>query len=254
MPGCAGTCPEDQSAQLHDVSSAYCCIGLWGPHARDVVRRVSTDDWSPETFPYFTARRMTIGYVPVLASRLSYVGEQGWELYAPTEYGLALWDTLWEAGQPYGIVPAGGGCFETLRLEKGYRLWGAEIHTDYNPYEAGLGFAVRLKKGDFIGRAALERIRAEGVRRKLCCITLDDPAVVVMGKEPIYDAGGDQILGYVTSANYGYSVGKSIVYGYLPVEHAVEGAKVKVYFFGDLHDATVAKEPLYDPEGSRLRS
>src|SRR6185437_14185029 len=109
------------------------------------------------------------------------------------------------------------------------------------------------KKGDFIGRAALERIRAEGVRRKLCCITLDDPAVVVMGKEPIYDAGGDQILGYVTSANYGYSVGKSIVYGYLPVEHAVEGAKVKVYFFGNLHDATVTKEPLYDPEGARLR-
>src|SRR5262245_10667053 len=118
--------PEDGSAQLHDVSSAYCCIGLWGPHARDVVRSVSTDDWSHETFPYFMARRMTICAVPVLASRLSYVGEQGWEIYAPTEYGLALWDTLWEAGQAYGIVPAGGGCFETLRLEKGYRLWGAD--------------------------------------------------------------------------------------------------------------------------------
>jgi glycine cleavage system T protein len=246
--------PEDDSAQLHDVSSAYCCVGLWGPRARDVVRAVSDDDWSHDAFPYFSARPMTIGYVPVLASRLSYVGELGWEIYAPTEYGLALWDTLWEAGQPHGIIPAGGGCFETLRLEKGYRLWGAEIHTEYNPYEAGLGFAVRLKKGDFIGRAALEQIRARGVSRKLCCITLDDLSVVMMGKEPIYAANGDQILGYVTSANYGYTVGQSIVYGYLPANYVAEGTKVQVYFFGQLHAATVVKEPLYDPENLRLRS
>jgi glycine cleavage system T protein len=245
--------PDDGSVQLHDVSSAFCCVGLWGPRARDVVGAVSDDDWSAAAFPYFHARPMTIGYVPVLASRLSYVGESGWEIYAPTEYGLALWDTIWEAGRPHGLVAAGGGCFETLRLEKGYRLWGADIHTDYNPYEAGLGFAVRLRKGDFLGRGALERIRAEGVRRKLCCLTLDDPSVVVMGKEPIYDAGGDRVLGYVTSANYGYSVGRSIAYGYLPTDFAAEGTRVKVYFFGALHDATVTKEPLYDPEGQRLR-
>jgi glycine cleavage system aminomethyltransferase T len=196
---------------------------------------------------------MTVGHVPVLASRLSYVGEAGWELYAPTEYGLGLWDTLWAAGQPLGLVAAGGGAFETLRLEKGYRLWGAELHREYNPYEAGLGFALRPRKGEFVGRAALERIRASGVRRKLCCLTLDDPAVVVMGKEPIYDPDGERVLGYVTSANYGYAVGKSIAYGYLPLEHADEGAKVRVYFFGQLHDATVAREPLYDPEGARLR-
>jgi glycine cleavage system aminomethyltransferase T/glycine/D-amino acid oxidase-like deaminating enzyme len=245
--------PEDGSVQLQDLSSAYCCIGLWGPRAREVMRAAGDDDWSSEAFPYLTARPMTIGFVPVVASRISYVGELGWEIYAPTEYGLALWDTLWEAGQPLGIVAAGGGCFESLRLEKGYRLWGADIHTDYNPYEAGLGFAVRLKKGDFIGRAALERIRAEGPQRKLCCITLDDASVVVMGKEPIYDAGGDRVLGYVTSAGYGYSVGQSIVYGYLPIDHAAEGAKVQVYFFGKLHPATVRTEPRFDPEGSRLK-
>jgi dimethylglycine oxidase len=244
--------PADGSVQLHDASSAYCCVGLWGPRAREVVQSVSPDDWSNEGFPYFTAKRVTIGYVPALASRLSYVGELGWEIYTTTEYGLALWDTLWEAGQPFGMIAAGGGAFETLRLEKGYRLWGADIHTDYNPYEAGLGFAVRPRKGDFLGREALERIRAEGVARKLCCLTLDDPAVVVMGKEPILD--GDRVLGFVTSANYGYAVGKSIVYGYLPTDYAQEGTGVKVYFFGQRHAATVTKEPLYDPEGFRLKS
>jgi glycine cleavage system T protein len=245
--------PGDGSVQLQDVSSAYCCIGLWGPRAREVAVAVSDDDWSSQALPYFSAGAMTIGYVPVLASRLSYVGELGWELYTPTEYGLALWDTLWRAGERFGIVAAGGGAFETLRLEKGYRLWGAELHTEYNPYEAGLGLAVRLKKGDFVGRSALERVRAEGVRRRLCCITLDDPSVVVMGKEPIYDPAGERVLGYVTSANYGYSVGKSIVYGYLPAEHASIGDRVKVYFFGELHGATVTGEPLYDPENARLK-
>jgi glycine cleavage system aminomethyltransferase T len=192
-----------------------------------------------------------IGYVPALLSRISYVGELGWEIYAPTEYGRALWDTLWEAGQSAGMIAAGGGAFETLRLEKGYRLWGSDIHTEYNPYEAGLGFAVRLKKGEFLGRSALEQIRAQGVARKLSCLTLDDPAVVVMGKEPIL--AGDRVLGYVTSANYGYSVGKSIAYGYLPTEHAREGTRVQVYFFGNLHDATVVRDPLYDPENRKLR-
>jgi glycine cleavage system T protein len=243
--------PADGSVQLNNVSSAYCCFGLWGPRARDVVRRASDDDFANDAFPYFTSRPVSIGYVPALASRISYVGELGWEIYAPTEYGRALWDTLWEAGQAGGLIAAGGGAFETLRLEKGYRLWGSDIHTEHNPYEAGLGFAVRLKKGDFLGRSALERIRAQGVTCKLCCLALDDSAVVVMGKEPIL--AGDRVLGYVTSANYGYSVEKSIVYGYLPTEYAQAGTKVQVYFFGKLHDATVVHEPLYDSENLKLK-
>jgi glycine cleavage system aminomethyltransferase T len=244
--------PEDGSVCISNLSSAYCCFGLWGPAARDVLRRASDDDVSNEAFPYFTSRPITIGYVPALASRISYVGELGWEIYAPTEYGLALWDTLWEAGQASGIIAAGGGAFESLRLEKGYRLWGSDIHTEYNPYEAGLGFAVRLRKGDFLGRAALEQARVQGVTRKLSCLTIDDPSVVVMGKEPILD--GERVLGYVTSANYGYSVGKSVVYGYLPTAYTAEGTKVQVYFFGKLHPATVVKEPLFDPEMARLKS
>ena len=137
-----------------------------------------------------TGRPITVGDVPALAFRISYVGELGWEIYAPTEQGRRLWDILWEAGQPLGVVAAGGGAFESLRLEKGYRLWGNDIHTEYDPYEAGIGFAVRLKKGDFIGRDALKEKRAKGPTRKLCCMTLDDPDAVVMGKEPILDGTG----------------------------------------------------------------
>ena len=124
---------------------------------------------------------------PGLAARVSYVGELGWELYAPTEYGVALWDTLWEAGQPLGIIAAGGGAFDSLRLEKGYRLWGADIHTEYNPYEAGLGFAVNLEERRLPRPGCARAQQSGGGRPQLCCLTFDDPRVVVMGKEPILD-------------------------------------------------------------------
>ncbi len=244
--------PQDGSATLSDITSAYCCLGVWGPRARDLVQKTSEDDFSHPAFPYMTARQVNISHVPALAIRISYVGELGWEIYAPAEHGLRLWDTLWEAGQPLGIIAVGGGAFDSLRLEKGYRLWGADIHTEYDPFEAGLGFAVKLNKGEFRGRAALEKIKQQGVTCKLCCMTLNDPSLVVMGKEPIFDR--ECLLGYVTSANYGYSVRRSIVYGYLPVPYAQEGTEVEVYFFGHHHKATVNREPLYDPENRKLRS
>ena len=222
--------PDDGSVTLKDVSSAYCCIGLWGPRARDLLSRVSEDDVSDAAFPYLTGRRVGIGEVPALALRISYVGELGWEIYAPTELGLRLWDILWDAGQPLGVIAGGGGAFDSLRLEKGYRLWGNDIHTDYNPYEAGTGFAVRMRKGRFNGRDALREVRANGPTRRLCCMTLDDPNAVVVGNEPI--VSGDDVLGYVTSANYGHSVGRGIVYGYLPIEYAEVGTSVDVIYFG----------------------
>ena len=248
--------PPDGSASVTDVSASLCCIGLWGPRARDLLSRVCDDDLSSDGFPYMSARHITIGEVPALALRISYVGELGWEIYAPSEQGLRLWDILWEAGQPLGVIAAGGGAFDSLRLEKGYRLWGNDIHTEYNPYEAGIGFAVRMRKGDFIGRDALRQVRAEGVSRKLCCMTLDDTNAVVMGKEPILgtDGSGDHVLGYVTSANYGHSIGRGIVYGYLPTEYAELGTKVDVVYFGERLAATVAREPLYDPDGSKMRA
>src|SRR6184192_4082552 len=243
--------PDDSSVRLKDLTSGWCCIGVWGPRARDLVQTVSQEDISNAAFPYLTARSLTIGTVPTYAIRISYVGELGWELYTPTEYGLRLWDTLWKAGQPLGVTALGGGAFDSLRLEKGYRLWGADIHSEYNPYEAGLGFAVRLNKGDFIGRDALLRIKQQGITRKLACMTFDDPTVAVLGKEPIFAAG--QCVGYVTSANYGYTAGKSIIYGYLPLDCAEEGSKVEVQYFGRRYPASVAREPLYDPQMTKLK-
>ncbi|MFQ5933138.1 MAG: FAD-dependent oxidoreductase [Dehalococcoidia bacterium] len=244
--------PQDGGVHISNITSSMCCIGVWGPKSRELVQSLTDDNVSNEAFPYMTAQGVTIAGIPCLALRISYVGELGWEIYCPMEFGLRLWDALWEAGQPLGALAAGGGAFDSLRLEKGYRLWGAEIHTETNPYEAGLGFAVRLKKGDFLGREALEKFKAEGLSRKLCCITLDDPNMVVMGKEPILDS--DKVLGYATSANYGYSVGRGIVYGYLPMEYASEGTKVEVEYFGQRYKATVSSEPLYDPEGAKLKS
>ena len=243
--------PADGSAQVEDVSPAYCCIGLWGPRAPDVLSALCEEDLDGEAFPYLTARPLAIAEIPALALRVSYVGESGWEIYAPAEQGLRLWDLLREAGRPHGAIAAGGGAFDSLRLEKGYRLWGQDIHTGHDPFEAGLGFAVRMKKGDFIGRQALRRIRARGVERRLCCMTLDDPDAVVTGKEPILD--GDQVLGHVTSANYGHTIGRGIVYGYLPVSRAGAGTKVQVLYFNEPLAATVAREPLYDPEGRRMK-
>jgi glycine cleavage system T protein len=246
--------PEDGSVRLRDLTSGWCCLGLWGPRARDLLQPLTPDDLSNDAFPYLAARPLSIGSVAAYAIRISYAGELGWELYTPTEYGLRLWDMLWEAGQPYGIAALGGGAFDSLRLEKGYRLWGADIHSEYNPYEAGLGFAVRLNKGDFIGRNALLRIKEQGITRKLVCMTFDDASVAVMGKEPIFaeDATG-QPVGYVTSANFGYTVGKSIIYGYLPLAHAQEGTRMEVQYFGRRYPATVMKEPLYDPQMTRLK-
>ena len=244
--------PKDGSVHISDLTSHYCTIGLWGPEARRVLSGVCEEDVSNQAFPYYTAQEITVGSVPTLALRVSYAGELGWEIYTSSEYGLALWDTLWEAGRAYGVIAAGGGAFDSLRLEKGYRLWGADIHSEYNPLEAGLDWAVRFNKGDFIGREALLRIRERGITRKVCPMTLDDPSSVLMGKEPIFD--DNRRLGYVTSTNFGYSTGKFILYGYLPVEYSQPGTKVSVEYFGQRYPATVATEPLYDPDNKKLKS
>jgi len=245
--------PEDGSVTIEDVSSSYACLGLWGPKARTILEKVTKDDVSNAGFPYMTARRITVGDVPALASRVTYVGELGWEFYCPMEYALRLWDTLWEAGQPEGLVAAGYKAIDTLRLEKGYRYWSGEISPDYTPYEAGLGFAVKLDKGDFIGREALLEQKESGPKRKLCCLTLADSRTIALGKEPIRTKDG-KIIGWVASGGYGYSVGKSIIYAYLPIEYAKAGTELEVEFFGEQVGAVVAQAPLWDPTGERIRS
>jgi 4-methylaminobutanoate oxidase (formaldehyde-forming) len=244
--------PADGSVVVRDVTSSRCCIGVWGPHARDLVQSVSENDFSNAAFPYLTAQEVTIGDIPALALRVTYVGELGWEIYAPMEYGQKLWDTLWEAGQSLGVVAAGYRAIESLRLEKGYRYWSADIHSEYNPYEAGLGFAVKPGKGDFLGREALAEIKARGITRKLCCLVLDDPRAIALGGEPLLD--GARVLGHVTSGGYGYTVRQSIAYGYLPLEYSAVGTRIEVELFGVRYGATVAKEPLYDPKNEKIKA
>jgi glycine cleavage system aminomethyltransferase T/glycine/D-amino acid oxidase-like deaminating enzyme len=238
--------PEDGSVRVEDVTSGYACLGLWGPSARDVLRPLTTD---PLVFPYMRARELAVGNVPCLALRVTYVGELGWELYCPSEFGLALWDAIWDAGREHGLVAGGYKAIDSLRLEKGYRVWGTDITADDTPYEAGLGFAVKLDK-DFVGKDAL--VAAGEPERLLACITLADPRAVALGSEPVRVDG--RLAGRVTSGGYGYTVERSIAYAYLPAAAAVPGAEVEVEIFGDRVAGEVASEPLWDPAGERLRA
>ncbi|GLX08063.1 FAD-dependent oxidoreductase [Microbispora sp. NBRC 16548] len=243
--------PADGSVMVRDITSGTCCLGVWGPRARDLVQPLTDADFSNQGFRYFRAKKAYIGTVPVTALRLSYIGELGWELYTTADLGAKLWDTLWEAGQRHGILAGGRGAFASLRLEKGYRSFGTDMTFEHDPYEAGLGFAVKMDKGDFIGREALER-RKENVRRRLTCLTVDDPTQVVMGREPVYD--GDTSVGYVTSAAFGHTIGKGIAYAWLPAELATPGRTLEIGYFDRRVTAVVAEEPLFDPAMERLRS
>jgi 4-methylaminobutanoate oxidase (formaldehyde-forming) len=200
-----------------------------------------------------TSQQLTIGSVPVLASRVTYVGELGWEFYSPMEYGLQLWDTLWEAGVPEGMVAAGYKAIDSLRIEKGYRYWSGEISPDYTPLEAGLKFAVDMDKGKFIGREAIAIQLERGLRQRLACLVLADERVVALGKEPIRPYGTDQIIGWVASGGYGYSIEKSIVYAYLPIDYTLPGIEMEIEFFGEWVRAEVVRAPLFDPRGERIK-
>ncbi|MET8978092.1 FAD-dependent oxidoreductase [Streptomyces sp. NPDC004539] len=242
--------PADGTVQVRDITAGTCCIGLWGPLARKVLQPLTDDDFSNDGLKYFRAKQAHIGSVPVTAMRLSYVGELGWEIYTTADLGLKLWDTLRRAAEPLGGVIAGRGAFNSLRLEKGYRSFGTDMTYEHDPYEAGVAFAVKPDKGDFIGKEPLER-RSSDVRRKLTCLTIDDPYDVVLGKEPVYD--GERAVGYVTSAAYGYTIGKGIAYAWLPAELAVPGTALEIGYFDRRVAAVVAEEPLFDPTMSRLR-
>jgi glycine cleavage system aminomethyltransferase T/glycine/D-amino acid oxidase-like deaminating enzyme len=220
---------------IEDVTSAWACLCLWGPKARDVLDL---------DFPYMQARELAFGDVPVIASRVTYVGELGWELYCAAEYGLALWDRL----HVQGVTPGGYRAIESLRLEKGYRAWGSDLNSETTPDEAGLSFAVKRDKGEFIGRAALDGRPAQ----TLVCLVLADPRAVALGSEPVRAASGE-IAGRVTSGGYGYAVGASIAYAYVPAALAQPGTEVAVDIFGDWVPAEVRAEPLYDPQGERVR-
>jgi 4-methylaminobutanoate oxidase (formaldehyde-forming) len=192
----------------------------------------------------------------VRALRVTYVGELGWELYCPTEYGLGLWRAIWEAGQEHGIVAGGYRAIDSMRLEKGYRVWGADITPDETPYEGGVGFCVKLDKGEFLGREALLDAKVDGPRQRLACIVLDDPRSIALGNEPVRVDG--EVVGRVTTGGYGYTVERSIAYAYLPAALAAPGTPVAIEIFGRWVGGEVAAEPLYggpgDQAGERIRS
>jgi dimethylglycine oxidase len=242
--------PDDGSVVLRDITGGTCCIGVWGPLARDLVQPLSRDDLSHEGLKFFRCKQIRIAGIPVTAMRVSYVGELGWELYTSAEYGQRLWDVLFEAGRDLGVVAAGRAAFNSLRLEKGYRAWGADMTTEHNPHEAGVGFAVRPQKGEFVGRDALARIEPDAVTRRLSCLTIDDGRSVVLGSEPVFVDG--EPSGYVTSAAFAHTLGVPIAYAWLPAT-AVAGTRVRIKYFDRMVDATVAAEPLVDPDMHRIR-
>ena len=225
--------------RVEEITSASAALGLWGPNAEAIVQSLVDEDLCLEQFPRFTMKRLFVAGAPVSLIRISYVGENGFELHTPTEFGGHLWEAIWEAGKAHGLVACGLTAMDSLRLEKGYLGLGTDIRSEYSPDEAGLGFAVSKKRTNYIGYEAL---RARPVQMRLSAMTFDDPGVVVIGKEPVLHDG--KVVGYVSSANYGYTVQKSIAYGYLPAELAKPGSRLAIELFGKLYPVTVENAPL----------
>jgi aminomethyltransferase len=234
--------PDD--VVVTDVTSSLAAMVCTGPNARAVLDPIADADLSDDAFPYFTSQQFYVKNVPVTALRVSYAGELGWELYTPSEYGETLWEHVMDAGEAHDIRPYGNGALDSLRIEKGFRLWGEDLHTEHNPYEAGLGFAVDLDT-DFVGKEAVAAAAAgENVRHRVAPLTLDDPSRTILPHRPVFEPGGDETLGYVHSAEYGYAVGACVAYTYLPPSYAEPGTDVEVCYEGERLAATVREEPL----------
>ena len=238
------------SVHLVDVTSSRAVINLCGPKSREVLAQVAEDDVANAAFPFATMREITLGAAPVRAIRIGYVGELGWELHVPTEYAGHVYELLRQAGEAHGIADVGYRAIDSLRMEKGYLYWSSDITPDYTPLEAGLGFRVNFNKGDFIGREALLTQRDAGVKQRLVTFILDDP-LPLYGSEAVMVEG--QVVGVTSGGNFGYSVGKAIGYGYLPVD-IVERGRVEIEAFGKVSAATILTQAAYDPDNRRLKA
>lgn len=239
----------DEDVELREASEDLSVIGLWGPCAREVLGDASEDDLSNEAFPYLTARRIRVGPVDVLAQRVTYVGELGWELYVDPERAVQAWDRLMAAGAPYGIEPGGYRVLDTLRIEKGYRYFGVDLTPGDTPYEAGLGFCVALDKGDFVGREAL-LARGEPQRRLRTLVIGGEEYLPIYGGEAVHAEG--RPVGRLRSCAYGFTVRRNVGYAYLPIDLG-PGSRVEVEVFGRSVEAEVTDDALYDPAGERVR-
>jgi 4-methylaminobutanoate oxidase (formaldehyde-forming) len=250
--------PEEADARLLDVTSAYAVLSLMGPKSRDVLATATDADVGNAGFPFGTWRELMIAGAPVKALRVTYVGELGWELHLPVDYATAVYEALMAAGRPHGIANAGYRAIESLRLEKGYRAWGSDIGPDHTPFEAGLGWAVKMKQNvPFLGRDALAEQAGKPLRKKLAGFTVDDPEIVLLGRETIFRDGRQ--VGWLTSGGYGYSVGLNIGYGYV---RNAEGVSTE-YLTSGAYELEIATErvpaklhlaPLYDPRMERVKA
>jgi glycine cleavage system aminomethyltransferase T len=261
--------PEGGTAQVFDLTSSWCTLGLWGPRARDVLAGTTSADVSHEGFPFATCRTIEVGSLRVLASRISYVGDLGWELYVPIEQGARLWDTVWQAGEPHGVAPAGIGVYGTTgRLEKCYRAFGFELDGEYDVVEAGMAWG-KVKEQDFVGKEAHVRQRDEEPAAHMCTLTVDDHTSsdgrkrYMLGGEPVVTRDGAPLTdrkgrrSFVTSAGAGPSVGKHILLSYLPPEHAGVGEQLAVEYMNERYPVTVERSdstPLFDPGNERVKA
>lgn len=239
------------TVHVHDITAGTVALGLFGPKARELAQSLTPDDLSNEALGYFKLKNTYLGHVPVMLCRLSYVGELGYEIYTSADFALKLWDTLWAAGQPYGLIAAGRGAFNSMRLEKGYRSYGTDMNSEHNPHEAGLGFSVR-KGGGYIGAEAFQSIDSTTLGRRLVCLVLDNPEQVVLGKEPVMHGG--RVIGYVTSAYFGHTIGSPLAYAWVPVEFSQPGTALTIRYFDKDYAATVGNDPQFDPQMTRLKS
>jgi len=246
--------PKDGSVYIRDASSSYAVINVIGPKSRKLLEVVSPDDISNEGFKFSTCKNLTVGYAPVIAWRVTYVGELGYELYVPTEYACHVYETLWDAGQQFSIKNAGYRAIDSMRLEKGYCYWGSELTPEYTPYDAGLGFCVKLDKDDFLGKEALTKIKADGSKEGLYTFTLvTDKPVRMRGSEPILLNG--EVLGVTTSAGFGHTIGKTICYGFIPKDKAVHGDEYEIEVYKETYKAKLeSSRALYDPKREKILS
>ena len=246
--------PKEGGVSFRDVTASLAVINVIGPHARKLIERVCRDDISNGNFRFGKCRQITVGCAPVRALRVTYVGELGFELYIPAEFACHVYEALWDAGGDLDVANAGYRAINSMHFEKGYCLWGSELTPEYTPYDAGLGFCVALNKGDFLGRQALAEAEKQGSKWKLCTFTLDaDQPVMLRGSEPILHNGS--VIGVTTSGGYGYSVARTIAYGYVPVAEAghADGYEIEVY----TQVFSARREPqraLYDPERLKILS
>jgi 4-methylaminobutanoate oxidase (formaldehyde-forming) len=246
--------PVDGTVCFKEVTSAYAVINVIGPKSRELLQRNTRADMGNAVFAFGTLKNMTIGYAPVMAFRVTYVGELGYELYIPTEFACHVYETLWESGQDLDIANAGYRTIASTHLEKGYADWGSELTPEYTPYDAGIGFCVDLAKGDFNGKAALARIKAEGPKWKLCSFTIAaDAPIMLQGSAPILHGG--KVVAVTSSSGYGHTIAKNICYGYLPAEVADTADGFEIESYKTVYP--VKKEvsrALYDPKRKKILS